>query len=263
MNVLGVIAVAASLLAFALTYRYLCARPVAFRIVLLGAFALLAIPALLFAVYYLHILPEQAWFYTLRSRDGTELLVIFAGCAAGAVASLLPRLLLGGPLFALLALGIVPYIKPVMASIPESLFQEHWKDGICFQSTAATCGPASVSTLLRRLGSDSSERDVARASYSYAGGTEVWYLARYVRSRNFVPRFEFRETFSPSVGLPALVGVRLGGAGHFIAVFEVRDDAVAFAGSASRRGAPPALPVSAALSVYGFPHGHHQGLTAC
>jgi hypothetical protein len=42
----------------------------------------------------------------------------------------------------------------------------------------------------------------------------------------FVPRFDFRETFTPEVGLPAMVGVRLGGVGHFIAVLEASDGQV-------------------------------------
>ena len=194
-----------------------------------GAFAVLAIPSLLFAVYYLHVLSERAWFYTFRSWTGTEFLVVFLGCTGGAAASLLHRFLLGVPLFAVIAVAVVPYVKPLMMPIPDSLFHEHWQDEVCLQSTPSTCGPASVSTIMKQLGGAPSEKATARAAHSYAGGTEAWYLARYVRSQGFRARFDFRETFTPSVGVPAVVGVRLGSAGHFIAVLEVSGDRVTVA----------------------------------
>ena len=111
-NPIGLLAVGASIAAFVLCYTNLRARSIRLRLACLALFALGAIPSVLFAVYYLHVLPEWAWFYTLRSWRGTEFLVVFLGLATGAVASLLPRLLLGLPLFALLALAMVPYVKP-------------------------------------------------------------------------------------------------------------------------------------------------------
>jgi hypothetical protein len=229
MNPIGVIAVVTSLLAFALTRGYLRPRAAGVRVALFGAFALLSIPSVLSAVYYLHVLPEWAWFYTLRSWSGTEFLAIFLGCATGAAATLLPRLLLGVPLFVLMACAVAPYIKPLLRPLPYDQLQDSVVGDVCLQSTGSTCGPASVCTILKQLGGNPSERAAARAAYSYVGGTEAWYLARYVRSMGFVPRFDFRETFSPSVGLPAVVGVRLGGVGHFIAVLAVTGDEVAFA----------------------------------
>jgi hypothetical protein len=229
MNPLGAIAVILSLIAFTLTYRFLRQRSILVRLVCFLGFALLAIPSVIFTVYYLHILPERAWFYSLRSWAGTEFLVVFLGCATAAVASLLPRFLLGVPLFVLLAISIAPYVKPLLGPIPDNVFRELWEGDICLQITPSTCGPASVATILRHLGSQTTERATARAAFSYAGGTEAWYLARYVRTKGFTSRFEFCRTFSPSVGAPAIVGVRIGGAGHFIAVLAVTDDQVTFA----------------------------------
>jgi hypothetical protein len=229
MNLLGATAVACSVIAFALTYSRLRLRSLKVRLVFLFGFALLATPSVLFAIYYLHVLPERAWFYTLRSWSGTEFLVVFLGCAAAAAASLLPRLLLVVPLFAMVALAVVPYVKPLIGPLSDSEFYEHQRGDICLQSTPSTCGPASVTTILWRLGAQTSERATARAAFSYAGGTEAWYLARYVRSKGFTPRFDFRRTFSPSVGLPAVVGVRLGSVGHFIAVLDISGDQVTFA----------------------------------
>lgn len=229
MNFLAAVAALLSIAAFVMTHKLLRPRPVSSRLLCFGVFSLLALPSVWFAVYYLHILPEHEWLYTLRSWSGSEFLVIFAGCAAGAAAALLPRRLLGLPLSALLGLAVLPHVKPLIGPLPDSIFQERSRGDICLQSTMSTCGPASVTTILRRLGLSANERDIARATFSYSGGTEAWYLARYVRARGLSARFDFRETFSPDAGLPALVGVRLGSVGHFIAVLDLRGDEVTFA----------------------------------
>lgn len=229
MNQLGIIAVISSVFAFVMIYAWLRTRSLKIRVIFLFGFTFFAIPSILFAVYYLHVLPEQAWFYTLRSWSGSEFLVIFLGCAAGAAASLLPRLLLIVPLFALIGVGVVPYLKPLIGPLPDSEFRDLWQGDICLQSTASTCGAASVATILRRLGVRTSEREAARAAFSYAGGTEAWYLARYARNKGLVPRFDFRRTFSPDAGFPAIVGVRIGSVGHFIVVLDISDGQVTFA----------------------------------
>ncbi|MHA3770444.1 cysteine peptidase family C39 domain-containing protein [Verrucomicrobiota bacterium sgz303538] len=228
MNLVSAISVIVSVVAFAISYRRLCTCSFPVRLVSFGVFAFFSAPALLFALYYLHVLPERTWFYTLRSWPGTEMLVVFVGCAGGAAASLLSRLLLGVPLFAVLVLGIAPYIKAIIGPLPDSAFQERWEGEACLQSTPSTCGPASVCTILRRLGVPSTEQEIARAAFSYVGGTEAWYLARHVRRKGLVARFDFRPTFSPDAGQPALVGVRFGSVGHFIAVLEIRDGEVTF-----------------------------------
>jgi hypothetical protein len=92
-----------------------------------------------------------------------------------------------------------------------------------------------VATILRACGVPANEREIARSAHSYQGGTEAWYLARYVRQRGLRGRFEFRDDFDPSVGLPAVTGVRLGSNGHFIAVLAVAGDRVVFADPLSGR----------------------------
>ena len=228
-NVAGVAAVALSVAVFAWAYRLLVKRSWKVRLAVFGIFSLLSIPALLFAVYYVHILPETAWFYTLRSWTGSEFLILFAGVAAGAAASLLPRILLGIPLFGLIGAGVLPYLKPVLGPLPDSAFTETWKDGVCMQSTPSTCGPATVSTILKRLGAEASEREAARAAHTYAGGTEAWYLARYVREKGFSPRFVFGRPFSVAAGLPAMVGTQIGGVGHFVAILAADGDTLTIA----------------------------------
>jgi hypothetical protein len=61
-------------------------------------------------------------------------------------------------------------------------------------------------------------------AHSYSGGTEAWYLARAARARGFDARFEFGSGFSPERGLPAVIGVRLGSIGHFIAILDQEGD---------------------------------------
>jgi hypothetical protein len=229
MNVTGAAAVVLSVAAFVAVYRLLRSRPARVRLLWLCVFMLLSVPALWFAVYYLHILPEDAWFYTLRSWPGSEFLAVFLGCAGGAAATLLPRWLPGVPLLAVVGLVAAPYIKPLIRPLSDDIFRERSRGEACLQSTGSTCGPASITTILRHLGVSTTEHTVARAAYTDTGGTEAWYLARYVRSRGLSAHFDFRDTFSPEVGQPALVGVRLGNIGHFIAVLDCHDDQVTYA----------------------------------
>lgn len=228
-NVSGVAAVVLSVAVFAWAYRVLAGRSWKVRLATFGSFSLLSIPALLFAIYYLHILPEKAWFYTLRSWAGSEFLLLFAGVAAGAAASLLPRVLLGIPLFGLVGMGVLPYLKPILGPLPDSVFTETWKGAVCMQSTPSTCGPATMSTILKNLGAESSELEAARAAHSYVGGTEAWYLARYAREKGFSPVFVFGRPFSAAAGLPAMVGTQIGGVGHFVAVLSAEGDMLTIA----------------------------------
>jgi hypothetical protein len=228
-NPLGVAAILLSIVLFAGTYIFLRARPKHVRAAWLVTFVILSIPSFFFAIYYLHLLPEWSWFYTLRSWRGTELLSALIGGAMGSLGALLPRCVLLLPLSVSLVITVAPYVKPVLGPLPERLIAEQWRGRACIQSTASTCGPASLCTIFKFLGRDVSERAVAHAAYSYGGGTEAWYLARYARNQGFTPRFEFRHTFTPDAGLPSVVGVTLGDAGHFIAVLSVDNDRVTFA----------------------------------
>lgn len=229
LNLTALVSLILSIAAFALSYGWLRKQSTKIRLACLILFWILSTPSLLFASYYLHVIPEQAWFYELHSWRGAEFFLIFFGCATASLASFLSRLLVAFPLFALLAVGAIPYLKPQLAPLPDESLGDHWKGSACLQSTSSTCGPASVCTILKNLGISATEPQVARACFSYGGGTEAWYLARYVRQKGGKARFDFRDTFAPSVGLPAMVGVRMGGVGHFIAVLSIQGDLVKFA----------------------------------
>jgi hypothetical protein len=217
-NWLGIISAILAFVAFFVVFR--SAKQISYKsrifITFLATFA--AIPAASFAVYYTHILPESSWYYQFRSIAGTELLMVFVGLAGGLVAALIPRLLLGIPLFGVVAFSIAPIIKPFMGPIPNGTFRNDWHGEVCLQSTPSTCGAASTATILKQFGADVTEAQLAAEAHSYSGGTEAWYLARVARARGLDVNFEFRPGFSAEGGLPAVVGVRLGSIGHFIAI---------------------------------------------
>lgn len=217
-NWLGVISAILALAAFFVAYRSSKRISTKSRILIALLAIVAAIPATSFAVYYAHVLPESSWYYQFRSIAGTELLMVFLGIAGGLVATFLPRILLGVPLFGVAAFSIAPIIKPLIGPIPSSTFRDKWDGEVCLQSTPSTCGAASTATILKQFGVDVTESELAAEAHSYAGGTEAWYLARAARSRGFDVNFEFSPGFSPEDGLPAVVGVRLGSIGHFIAI---------------------------------------------
>jgi len=163
------------------------------------------------------------WFYEFRSLPLTELSAAGAGLFAGAMAELIskPKLVSKSFLIAVLCLGIVaPYLKPVVAPLPKHRFEDRWQDNICLQSTPASCGAASAATIFRTYGLKLSERDIARECYTYLGGTENWYIARAFRRRGFEINFRVEQRFPADLRIPAIAGVRIGGAGHFIAILD-------------------------------------------
>lgn len=217
-NWLGVISAILALAAFFVAYRRskrISTKP---RILIALSAIVVAIPAASFSVYYAHVIPEASWYYQFRSVKGTEFLMVFMGVAGGLIATFLPRIMLGVPLFVVAAFSIAPIIKPLIGPIPSGTFKDMWDGEVCLQSTPSTCGAASTATILKQLGIDVTESELAAEAYSYAGGTEAWYLARAARSRGCNVDFEFSPGFLPETNLPAVVGVRLGYIGHFIAI---------------------------------------------
>ena len=254
---IGSVAITSGIVGFASSHRYFSNRPLQVRILAALVFGVFSIPSILFAIYYLHILPERAWFYTLRSWSGSELFTVFLGAAGGILATLLPRFMLVVPLGLTVTTSLVPYLKMAINPLKVDDLKERWEENACLQSTESTCGPASSASILRFLGHDASEHEAAIAAYSTASGTEAWYLARYFRSRGLTSKFDFHSTFSPAVSLPAVVGVRLGGSGHFIAVLRISNGLVTFIDPLSGK---QELDVDEFLKEYNFT-GFHLSVT--
>ena len=223
-NWLGVTSAILAIVAFLLVYQAARARPIKTRLLLTLAALIAAIPGMSFSIYYAHVFPVPSWYYEFRSIIGAELLILPIGIAGGLFATLLPRILLILPLLGVAAFAITPSIKPFIGQIPEGTIQDKWDGVVCLQSTNSTCGAASTATILKYLGGQASESELAAEAHSYSGGTEAWYLARTARSRGFEAHFDFGSSFSPEGGLPAVVGVRLGSIGHFIAILGQHGD---------------------------------------
>lgn len=217
-NWVGLCCAAAALAAFFISHHV--ARQMAWK--RRGLFALssviLAIPGASFAIYYAHLVSEPAWYYEFRSWRGTEALLIFMGIAGGFTAAFLPRLSKALPLVVVGAFVIVPFLKPLVGSIPEGALRDRWDGDVCMQSTPSTCGAASMASILYHHGMIVPESALAHEAHSYIGGTEIWYLARAAHKRGFKTRTYLTSDFDPEIPLPAIVGVRYSYTGHFIAI---------------------------------------------
>ncbi len=91
-----------------------------------------------------------------------------------------------------------------------------WSDGVCIQSTPATCTPAAAATLLRHHGIAADESEMARRCRTNARGTHLLGLYRGLVLKTddtaWTPRVESPdfETFRRQPDrLPAVVSVRL------------------------------------------------------
>lgn len=227
-NLTGYVSTIVAILVFVAVYAFSNGLNTRLRFALLVILSILSAPSILVILYYFHILPETECFYSFRALWGSEFAILFPAAAAGMISSFLPRVLIAFPLFALLLVGLGPYIKPLISPLDINQLQDRWKGDACLQSTSSTCGPASVASILKHFGIQLSERDIARDAHSYTGGTEAWYLARVVRKNGFGAKFVFRTQVDPNIPLPALAGVRIGGMGHFIAVLSRQDGKTTF-----------------------------------
>jgi len=199
----------------------------------IGLGAVTALPAALYAAYYLHLFDTAVWFYEFRALPGTELAAGPAGFLAGLLHGLVRRhdRLRKAAGTALLPLGLlvllaIPYVKMIVRPLSTASLKDRWSKDVCLQSTGATCGPAAAATLLRRLGIEATERELAEASYTSSSGTEAWYLVRALRRRGLGVRFVQDRPQPDALPAPALAGTRLGGPngiGHFIAILDGPD----------------------------------------
>jgi len=203
------------------------------RICALSIGFLVAVPGLLFVLYYTHLFDGATWFYEFRAMRGSELAACGLGFVAGFIHSSLQPSSLGERLAApaiLLALLLVPYSKPWLGPLDLARLNNRCDGEVCMQSTLSTCGPASAATILNSMGAKTSERELAMECHTYQGGTESWYLARAIRRRAFEARIRIEPENPRSLPSPAIAGVVLrGGAGHFIAVLSQTPDRVVIA----------------------------------
>ena len=196
-----------------------------------SAFAvLLFIPGMLMPMYYLHLFDRWEFYCSFRAAPLSELTASASGILAGTLAWWAARLganrlsmILG--MFIILTLGLAaPYVKPMLAPVDPSVYRNEWRDGVCLQSTAS-CGAASVATILNLYGIESAEKEIADECYTYVGGTENWYLARALRRRGLNVDFVFIDTpVQGNLPVPSIAGTNMGQAGHFITILTESSD---------------------------------------
>lgn len=191
---------------------------------------IIALPGIIFAVYYLRFFREPLWLYEFRSEPLSELSAGGAGFLAGLLHGKFSegtrfRRIAGRWFFpGILAIGlIIPYLKPLLRPPNWNQFQDRWSKDVCLQTSESSCGPACAATLLRRFGKTATEKEMAAASFTSRSGTENWYLARALRARGLQVQFTFEPDLNIPWPYPAIAGVRLpelGNTGHFVAILD-------------------------------------------
>jgi hypothetical protein len=203
------------------------------RTALLAFGLLLASPGLLFALYYIHVLDNAAWFYTFRALPDTELLGAGLGFVAGILNSWFAPETLGEKLFVPVVaflFVLIPFIKPLLDPIDLTRLRDRCEGDVCLQSTFSTCGPCSAATLLKAFGETASEKQLAKECLTSGGGTEIWYIARAFQRRGYHTSVLIQKPQDLSPPSPAIAGVTLrGGVGHFIALVNERSGFITIA----------------------------------
>lgn len=224
----GLLCAALGFGAFLATHHFAHPHPARQRLAALAILLPLALPGATFTLYYFHLVPEPAWFYELRSWRMPELFLVPLGAFGGVAATFIPKRLRLLPLLGTLSFLLVPFLKPILGPLDADILEDRWKNGVCLQSMASTCGAASTATILTRHGFPTSEREIAVEAYTYVGGTEAWYLARALRRRGFGVRFRTNAALS-EISAPAIAGTMVGSAGHFVPLLErLPDENVVF-----------------------------------
>lgn len=193
--------------------------PLKLKLILIS---LSSLPALLNALYYVHLLDSVVLYYWFRAIPLTELLNATVGLGTGLLGKtfwqqkmrVAPLLLLP----AAVALSLMPFVKIIFSPLNTDSLQDRWDGNYCRQTSAATCGPACLATVLSAAGKKFSEKEIAEECHTTATGTEAWYLARCARARGFGVRFT-KLPIAELSGKRGIIGVKQRlGTGHFLAL---------------------------------------------
>ncbi len=179
---------------------------------------LLALPALLSAVYYLHLFEPTGLYIEFRAMPYSEFSAAFVGSWVGFSAAYWLPLPLDKLRFSFLptfVLIIIPFLKPILKPIRYNL-ADKWSEDVCLQTSASTCGAAALATIFRYYGDTKTESEIAKAAHSCASGTEIWYLIRYAKANGLAVSYS-QVSELPEVQPPAILGTTLSsGVGHFV-----------------------------------------------
>jgi len=143
-----------------------------------------------------------------------NLMPLLAGLLVGVVLrsrlALWRRLL---PTAALVLIGGYSLCAPLLKESPTCA--DRWKDGVCLQTSQASCAPAAAATLLAQHGIRTSEQEMARLCLTDRSGTRFHGLCRglRIRTEGTARRMTIGtgnvEDLRTEVELPALVYVKL------------------------------------------------------
>ncbi len=182
----------------------------------------LAIPM----AYFFFLFGANPHYATFRTMPYTELLVVLAAPFAGGVAaglaarkteSVTKRVIFRACLLVTIFYISLPFIKPMIRPLQKEIGNQ-WSGNVALQTTASTCGPSSLATVLNHYGIKDSEANIAHRAFSSASGTENWYLARYAQQKGLGYQFLHEPDLS-KVPTPSIIGVKLGRVGHFITLY--------------------------------------------
>lgn len=143
------------------------------RSALLVGACILAIPGILYILYYAHAFDNAVWFYRFRAMPFCEVAASGLGAITGFLHTTFrpqsPGEKLVWPLV-LFVLLFIPFMKPVLDPVDYGQLRQRCEGEVCLQSTQATCGPSSAATILKLFGQNASEQELARESFTYRGG---------------------------------------------------------------------------------------------
>jgi hypothetical protein len=181
--------------------------------------SIMALPALSFALYYLHLVEPPIAYIQFRAIPYIEILSSFIGITIGYFIdkSLITNILLT-EIFIL-----VPFLKPIISPIKQDL-PNKWADKICLQSGWSTCGAASLATIYQFYDIQKTEQQIAHKSHSCASGTEIWYLIRFAEQNNLSVKYLKINNLNDAK-IPSILGTTLpSGVGHFITLLGKEGD---------------------------------------
>jgi hypothetical protein len=180
---------------------------------------MMALPALSFALYYLHLFEPSVAYIQFRAIPYIEILASLIGVTAG---FFLDKGLVINILITTILIS-VPFLKPIVSPIKKDL-PNKWVDKICLQSGASTCGAASLATIYQFYDLSKTEQEIAHQSHSCASGTEIWYLIRFAEKHGLKVKYlEINDL--KDVKIPAILGTTLSsGIGHFITLLGKEGD---------------------------------------
>lgn len=169
--------------------------------------------------YYTHLLDSLNMYYEFRSWYAIEFIAVLIPALPAYLAAKIPDSFVRLIIIVFCAvLTLIPFTKPLLSRIQSPMYTDNWSGGVCMQTTGASCGPASIATILRTYGDTKTEAEIAEAAYTYSGGTESWYLARNLRADGYeVTFYQFRQ-MPAVIPTPSMLGVRMKNIGHFIPV---------------------------------------------